>query len=593
MCGIGGVVAGEGEKVDAEVLRKLSAGIARRGPDGQGEWVSPSESAALVHSRLAIIDLSPAGAQPMRFGSLVITYNGEIYNHAELRKELEGCGRTFRSTCDTEVLLQLFDEFGEAMLPRLRGMFSFAIWNEATGTLFGARDFYGVKPFYYAHGRKLFAFASLVETLASSGVCDRRPDLASAAGFLLTGSIPEPRTQYEEIHSLPAGTAFQLRAGELSIRRWSSPAAILSDAPRQENETTPATVKEAIRQSVTDHLVSDVPVVTFLSAGIDSSAMLTIARQQTATELSALTLSFDEFAGTKDDEAPLAEKTARGLGVPHRTIRLTRRDFESEIEAFLGFMDQPTIDGLNTYLISHAAASEGFKVALSGLGADELLGGYPSFVNLPRIVVATRPFARIPTLARRVRKLGTRFARTPRRRKLLATAAVGGSWPRAYIVQRQLFIEEEIERILSRDVAHAAFSNLSYEQVVRASMTPDPQESFRRVTALESSLYMRNQLLRDADWASMAHAVEVRVPFAERSLLHRLAPFLHGRRSKKRWLIDAAGLSADSEVASRKKTGFVVPVWEWMESQLGINGVRGWAMHVFDRKFPGLRTGSP
>jgi len=527
----------------------------------------------------------------MRFGDLVITFNGEIYNHAQLRKELEQNGRTFRSHSDTEVLLQLYEAEGERMLPRLRGMFAFAIWNERTRSLFGARDMYGVKPFYYLNHGGTFAFASLVEALIQSGLSKKQLDVASAAGFLLTGTVPEPRTHIEDIRSLPAGSHFTLSSnGDLEIRTWATPASILASATPVENDSTPELVKAALRDNMFLHLVSDVPIVAFLSAGIDSSSMVAMAREVAGVDLSSLTLAFDEFAGTDRDEGPLAEQTARSLGIKHRTIRLTRSDFQNEIATFLDRMDQPTIDGTNTYMISRVAAAEGFKVALSGLGADELLGGYPSFRNLPRFVRATRPLAPLAPLTRQLRAAGIKLSKNARIRKLFATPAIGGSWPRSYIVQRQLFGEEEIEAILSPDVARNALSGLGYDSVVQEAIAPDPGGDFQRVSALESSLYMKNQLLRDADWASMAHALEVRVPFAEATLLRQLAPYLHGAGSKKRWLIDSTHHPIAEEIKRRRKTGFVVPLWNWMAPELGIRDIRGWALHVFDQKFPGLRV---
>lgn len=592
MCGIAGIVHSTGQKIDLDALSRMSEGILRRGPDGNGTFIDPSGSAAITHSRLAIIDLSPAGAQPMRIGDLVISFNGEIYNHAELRRGLEQNGRTFRSHSDTEVLLQLYEAQGERMLPRLRGMFAFVIWNERTRTLFGARDMYGVKPFYYLNHEGTFAFASLVDALVRSGLSRKQIDVASAAGFLLTGSVPEPGTHIEDIRALPAGSYFTLgSSGDLEIHSWASPASILSGSSPIESENTPEPVRAALRENMSLHLVSDVPIVAFLSAGIDSNSMVAMAREVADIDLNSLTLAFDELAGTDLDEAPLAEKTARSLGIRHRTIRLTRSDFQNEIATFLERMDQPTIDGANTYMISRVAAAEGFKVALSGLGADELLGGYPSFKNLPRFVRATRPLAPLLSMTRGLRAAGVKMSKNPRTRKLLATPAIGGSWSRSYIVQRQLFLEEEIETILSRDVARSALRRLGYDSVVEKAITPDPGGPFQRVSALESSLYMKNQLLRDADWASMAHSLEVRVPFAEATLLRKLAPYLHGSNSKKRWLPDSTHQSIADEIKSRRKTGFVVPIWSWMPPELGIRSVRGWALHVFDQKFPGLRTG--
>lgn len=590
MCGLGGIFHYDESPIDRDRFDMLHREIASRGPDGHGRWSNPRGFIGLTHSRLAILDLTDAGAQPMHFGDLTIVFNGEIYNHAELRKRLENDGDRFQSHCDTEVILHLWRKHRERMLPLLRGMFAIAIWDEGNQTLFAARDLHGIKPLYYVDDGRRFAFASLVQSLARAGLSQGVESAAAAAGFLLTGSVPEPITMYDDVRALEPGTFMTVAVrSKPRITRWGSIPEILAASPAPNAGAVPEQFREAVLDSVRHHLVSDVPIAAFLSSGIDSSALVASIRDL-GISVEALTLAFDEFRDTPDDEAPLAAETARMLGIRHQIVRISRNDFLAGLDRFLLVMDQPTIDGVNSYLVSKAASMAGFKVALSGLGADELLGGYPSFRTVPRIAAATQAAAIFGSIASLPRSI---FAGAPidaRWKKLAAVPSVRGSWALAYKLQRQLFLEEELVTMLGVESTREGLATLGYEDRIVAATTPDPIESFRRVSAAESCLYMRNQLLRDTDWASMSHPVEVRVPFVDKTLLETIAPWLHGGGSKKRWLLESLRSPLPPGLATRRKTGFFVPVWKWIEKDLGDEGIRGWAKFVFARKFPQLSS---
>jgi asparagine synthase (glutamine-hydrolysing) len=556
MCGITALFAYRAPSVDRAELERITESMRSRGPDAGGTWISPDGRVGLGSRRLAIIDLSDEGTQPM-FDverELVIAFNGEIYNYRELRASLERGGARFHSRTDTEVLLRLYRRDGERMLGLLRGMYAFAIWDTRTRRMFVARDPYGLKPFYYADDGRTIRLASEVKALLAGGAVSRTIDPAGAAGFFLTGSVPEPFTIREEVKLVQAGTAFHVEPerGRVDGHAHFNVAEVFRRARVQRGVaglTQPEIAfQERLEESVVHHLVSDVPVGVFLSAGIDSSALTAIAAEHTS--LHTFTLAFDEFRGQPGDESPLAERFAQQTGTRHTTRVVTREEFHRDLPAIFAAMDQPTLDGVNTWFVSKAVHEAGVKVALSGVGGDELFGGYPSFARVPKITrIARSPLGPLVPLVQRHPKA-----------PLLAT--MGRTWPGAWFLQRGLFLPHELPSILGPDVAREGLARLRLLELVGRAMEPDPETPFGRVAALESSLYMRNQLLRDTDWASMAHSVEVRTPFVDAALLRQIAPLLldHGRACKQ---ILATRLP--EWLRNRPKTGFFVPMRDWMD----------------------------
>ncbi|MEO6259215.1 MAG: asparagine synthase (glutamine-hydrolyzing), partial [Thermoanaerobaculia bacterium] len=392
MCGIAGVFAyrSSAPAVDHEELEAVTERMRPRGPDDGGTWFSSDGRVGLGARRLAIIDLSPDGAQPMTdaAGELHIVFNGEIYNHRELRARLELRGTRFRSSSDTEVLLEMYRQHGQEMLDLLRGMFAFAIWDAPRRRMFVARDPYGIKPLYLADDGSTVRFASTVKALLAGGGVSTTRDTAGVAGFWLMGSVPEPHTIYSGIRAVEAGTSLWIdESGSSKPQRHHSIAQAFRRGAEQQaiaGLVDPATLlSELVTESLRYHLVSDVPVGAFLSSGIDSTALVALASAQ-ARLPHTVTVRFDEFRGGQHDEAPLAERFARTLGAPHTTRLVTRADFLEAMPALFEAMDQPTIDGINTWFVSETAAAQGLKVAISGLGGDELFGSYPSFRSLPR-----------------------------------------------------------------------------------------------------------------------------------------------------------------------------------------------------------------
>jgi asparagine synthase (glutamine-hydrolysing) len=554
--------------------------MAARGPDGKGIWVSPDNRVGIGHRRLSIIDLSATGTQPMTTadGRFVVAFNGEIYNYRDLRRKLEVKGHVFVSQSDTEVLLHLYADKGEAMVHELRGMFSFAIWDSESGILFIARDPYGIKPLYYADDGRTFRFASQVRALLAGGAVSYDLEPAGQVGFYLFGSVPEPFTSYREIRALPAGSTLTVdRAGTHEVRRYHSIGQIYCDAEAQvrgqslaSEEQSHAEIREALLDSVRHHLIADVPVGAFLSAGIDSSALVGLMRDASRHDIQTVTLSFEEFRGRAEDEAPIAGEVARLYGVCHTTRVVTESEFSADLPRILDAMDQPSIDGINTWFVSKAAHELGLKVAVSGLGGDELFGGYPSFEKIPKWVRLFAVPSRLPLFGKLSRIVGQRIGGALKiNPKAAGMLELGGTYSGAYMLLRGLFMPWELDQFLDPGVVRAGLDRLAPLASIDAQLKPAPRSPRGRVAVLEASLYMRNQLLRDTDWASMAHSLEVRTPLVDSVLLKRMAAVRlpHGGIPSKMTLAGTPVQPLPESVIRREKTGFGIPMGNWISRQ--------------------------
>lgn len=589
MCGIAACFAHSSAAlpVDEAELLRMRDQMTARGPDGAGVWFSPDRRVGLAHRRLSIIDLSAAGAQPMSSedGRLVIVFNGEIYNHRELRAGLEARGRRFNSNSDTEVLLHLYAEKGREMLRELRGMFAFALWDANRQGLLLARDTFGIKPLYFAEDGQTLRVASQVKSLLVGGKVDTAPDPAGQVGFFLWGHVPEPYSLYRGIRSLPAGGWLWAGAdGSRVSGTHGSVGEILrtvgSDLARA---AAPDAVRAAFADTVRHHLIADVPVGVFLSAGLDSTALAGLASEQ-GGRLRTVTLGFTEFRDTANDEVPLAEEVARHYGAEHRTVWVTREDFQAERAALFRAMDQPSTDGVNTYFVSLAARRAGLKVALSGLGGDELLGGYPSFRDVPRSARWLAPFQHARWLGRACRVVAAPVLRRRTSPKYAGLLEYGSTHGGAYLLRRGMFMPWELPTLLDPDLVRAGWNEL--QPLLRLDETHAGLSAPRqKVSALEAVWYMRNQLLRDSDWASMAHSLEVRVPLVDVALWRTLAPLLGGAQPPgKQSLARSPARALPAAVLNRPKTGFFIPVRDWLlDANSGApveRGLRGWAKFV-------------
>lgn len=586
MCGIAGAFAFQpnSEPINPAVVLRLNDLQKRRGPDGAGLWLSDDNRIVLGHRRLAIIDTGTSGAQPMSdaAGRWTISFNGEIYNYRALRLELETLGCVFRTNSDTEVLINTVAQWGEAGLSKLRGMYAFALWDSLEQELWLVRDPYGIKPLYVSVCQGAIWFASQARSLANCAPVDTTRDAAALTGFYLWGHVPEPFSWWSGIRMFPSGHVQRIRAGKpISASKAFS---VIQDAyvtgpPRP---LAPGELRSLLLDSVRHHMVSDVPVGVFLSAGIDSNVIAALATEL-GTQLRTVTLAFEEYRGTPNDEAPLAEAAAKILRSDHVTVRIGRDEFTELLDDFCRCMDQPTIDGLNTYLISHAAAKQGLKVALSGLGGDELFGGYPSFRQIPELLKWGRRLSFSKPLDRVVRSVARLMPGIPPKGAGLLSHS--GDIASAYLLRRSLFLADELDSIIDESWVREGLEKLETVPALMKTiqtLRANGATSHVQIAALESCWYMRNQLLRDTDWSSMAHGLEVRVPFVDATLLQHLGPAIASKRPPSKRDLAACGPQLPQLILDRPKTGFTTPVRAWIGSHAGrsARGLRGWAGEV-------------
>ncbi|MBA2262317.1 MAG: asparagine synthase (glutamine-hydrolyzing) [Solirubrobacterales bacterium] len=590
---------------DAAAQERLQAAVRRmcdrmhaRGPDAIGFCDDAGAGLSLGHRRLSILDLESRADQPMvsADGRYVIVYNGEIYNFRELRQSAEREGIRFRTQSDTEVLLELFAHQGEAMLPRLRGMFALAIWDRQVRHVFLARDPYGIKPLYVGRTKDGWLFASQVKALMTSGMVSNAPDPIGQAGFWMLGSVPEPHTWYRDIQALPAGhSAYLTESGMQPPRRFRD----IGDAWRQgpipvpEESMVREHVRAALQDSVQSHLVSDVPVGVFLSGGVDSGSLAALMKQAGSIDLQGITIAFREFSGRHEDEVPMAVQLAARYGVTHHIRTVTRQEFNDDLPQLLNAMDQPSVDGINTWYASKAVAELGLKVVVSGVGGDELFQGYSSFQRLPRLVSRWGRLSRLPgakMLSRKAMALAVRRSGNQRWQHAPDwLRSISGAW----WLGRGLFSPADLPALMGEDQAAAATQDFDPNSWIGRMSGILPADPRLALALIESTTYLRNQLLRDSDWASMDHSVELRTPLVDAMLLDALTPVLAGFAggAGKAMLAQAPVPMLPDAIVDRSKTGFGVPMASWLApaatllgethaSAVAADWPRRWAMTV-------------
>jgi asparagine synthase (glutamine-hydrolysing) len=576
MCGIAGIIEDKGG-VEEKCLHRMMKALAHRGPDDKGitilQAASSDISVGLAHRRLSIIDLSPDGRQPMsnEDGSVWISYNGEIYNYRELRTELTGKGYRFRSKSDTEALIHAYEEWGIKCLEKLRGMFSFAVWDGRKQRLFMAVDRFGIKPLYYFHRLGTFLFASEVRTLLQSGLVEKLIEPAAVDSYLSFGAVQAPLTIIRGIRSLlPAHyMLFEPASGSTDITPYwhpgNSPAKLMNETEAVE------AVRTALEESIRTHLVSDVPVGLFLSGGIDSSSVVAIANGLHQKDLQSFSVTFPE----KDHSEEEYSRLIAGLYCRnHHEIRVSESDLLDLIPASIEAMDQPTVDGVNVYAISKAVRESGIKVVLSGQGGDEVFGGYSTFRRIPLIRKMHAPLKFLPLSLKE--KTGALYdALTDRktvRSKVSQIMESPGDLLSLYVILRQLFSPRARGYLLNSDTAKETWNGIPLEALNVLSEEIRGLDMCSAVSLLEFRLYMANMLLRDGDFMSMAHGLEVRVPFLD----HHLADLVFGMPARlkmnsgltKPLLVKAMGDLLPPAVYRRPKMGFTFP-WEiWLKRDL-------------------------
>jgi asparagine synthase (glutamine-hydrolysing) len=585
MCGIAGILSAEhGAAELRDRAEAMQHALAHRGPDDRAVWISYGADAVFAHNRLAVLDPTPAGRQPMSIdaGRLTINFNGEIYNFMELRAELERRGVVFRTRTDTEVVLRAYDAYGDRCVERLRGMFAFAIWDEPARRCLLARDRFGIKPLYYALRNRRLVFASELRGVMASGLIDPVVDGSAAYEYFRAGSVPEPQTLVQGVRCIEAGQLAIWRDGGLTLSKYFE----LSFTPALQPVDAAAETRRALADSVAHHFISDVPVGIFLSGGLDSTAMLALARQSGHRDVQALTMA---IPGTADDEMMLAQKTARHFGVRHHVRHVDGEAARALFSNYLSAMDQPSIDGMNTLAVSQLAQSCGLKVMLSGVGADELFGGYPSVRSVPKFDAWNRRLSATGPLRSAAGRLLERLP-DPRCRRIGDMLGQAPGLAASYASFRGIFTRAEARALTRQFVSTPAEDDgVAAEERV----DPTPQDAACR---LEMTRYLRNQLLRDADVMSMACGVEVRVPFLDSVVVSTVTSIpQHQRLNPGKALLRQAVPEIPDWISTQPKRGFMFPMDQWLrgpwQDVFGDTDVRSsvptgtwyrkWCIHAF------------
>jgi len=576
MCGICGIVDPNISTLDKkDIVIRMSNVMIHRGPDHFG-YVDLSE-ACIGMRRLSIIDLSAAGNQPMsnEEKSIWCICNGEIYNYVEQREYLLSKGHCLNSTNDTEIIVHLYEEFDEECVHKLRGMFAFAIWDEKKRKLFVARDRLGIKPLYYSFISGRFCFASEVKAILK-GQLSSELDINALDAYLSFGYIPPPMTMFKNIISLLPGHCINFKSGKIQIKKWWS-------LPEQnttqcnEKEIVPY-VRHLLEESIRLHQVSDVPVGAFLSGGIDSTSVVGLMSKINEKPIKTFSIGFGKEVSDDFNELSLAGLVAKKFNTEHSEIILTGQDVAEELDNIIWYLDQPSFDGVNTYFVSRAAKQGGLTVALSGLGGDELFGGYGSYQVIPRLGTFINLWSRLPevirsSVANLLSSMSGRILNGNRKNKVRKLGWVD-STVALYALARFNLWPNEKKKLYSQDI-HNQFSGLSKAKStlsILESYTRPGSDQWGMVTELELQTYMNWRLLRDTDVMSMAHSLEVRVPLIDHMLVEFVCGLPKGWHKSlgypKKLLTQALSDCLPDQIINTPKHGFEFPMEYWMKNEL-------------------------
>ncbi len=556
MCGIAGAISFSDGRGSEDAVRKMNARQKLRGPDDEG--LDSFGPATFGQRRLSIIDLSADGHQPMSSGNLHITFNGEIYNFEEIKKELVAKGYSFKTKTDTEVILASYKEWGKESFSKLRGMFAIALYDSRGEELILARDRYGIKPLYYAATQGGLVFASTVVAIKESGLVELHEDEEAKIGFLLFGSVPLPKTTFKEVYSVRAGHYLSFsKNGAKEIKYYEPLTSFLKKISPAKGAAV-SRIKELLNESVRLHLISDAPLGVFLSGGIDSSVLAILAAKQREKALDTLSIDFKEY---KFSEKKYREGVTARIKSRHKEYLVGREDFESEKENIFAAMDQPTIDGVNTYFVSRAAKEAGLKAVLSGLGSDEIFMGYHYFkrASLFRFVQKLPKILKWPLKLLSLRRSWAKLIYLYEGKGLINFyLSLRGLFPPAEIAETLKINESSVWSYIAKlgDFLPTELKNLH------------PADA---LSWLEVNFYMANQLLKDTDFMSMRHSIEARVPFLDHVLVEYISSLpvsLKLTARPKELLISAMGRDLPREVWDRPKMGFAFPLGNWLSLDL-------------------------
>lgn len=563
MCGINGIVNLGRTGNFGNQIRMMNAALVHRGPDDDG--VFEEEGIALGHRRLSIIDLSSDGHQPMNYSNrFTIVYNGELYNFRELKKELSEI--TFKTNSDTEVILAAYAKWGENCLKHFNGMFAFAIYDQSNQELFIARDRLGIKPLYYSQINEQLIFSSEIRALIASGMIPKKMDLNSLEDYLLYQTVHAPATIIENVHLLMPGHFMKINNGSVNVKCWWKPE-IKSSKSNSDYSAVCKDIRKLLRDAVERRLVADVPFGAFLSGGIDSSVIVGLMSEVASSPVNTFSVTFDD---SEFSESIYANQIAKKFKTIHHEIKLKPEDFLNELPNALDAMDHPSGDGPNTYVVSKATKIAGVAMALSGLGGDELFCGYGIFKRSAELEgkkwLNLIPRGIRSAVGDSIKKKNPGIA-GEKKAAILSMDKI--NFASFYPVYRKVLLEDQIKKIRCHK---NEFPNAVTEIVTEIEKKFSAENYLMsRVSISEITTYMQNVLLRDTDQMSMAHALEVRVPFLDYKLVEyvlNLPDEMKFPITPKKLLVDAVSDLLPSEIVNRPKMGFTFPWKNWMKNEL-------------------------
>src|SRR6267154_2550611 len=575
MCGICGVIGIERVEQAEAITRRMMESIRHRGPVDDGLLLAPS--VAFGMRRLSIIDLS-GGRQPVfnEAGNVAVVFNGEIYNYQHLRGTLEARGHLFRTHSDTEVIVHGYEEWGENCLRELRGMFAFALWDARdSGTsgdaarhakVFIARDRLGIKPLYFYHSGNQLIFASEIKALLASGLVPKQLDPAGLRAYLQLGHIPPPFTAIRGVTPLAPGHIGVWRDGKWRTNPyWTLNPQGTAPPPA---EQLASNLSEVFVDAMRNHLVSDVPVLLFLSGGTDSACLAAAARKAGATNLSAMTVGFGE---SEFNETELSRRTAQALDIPLQVVTLDAGRVAADLDHAIWALDQPSVDGLNSYWISKLAAEAGFKVALSGQGGDELFGGYESVAWFKRFTTVARWAHLLPAAV--FGRVLDQKALPFRFRKLSYLIGADDPFVASQMAVKFLYLDSDVAGLLSPALGRNGHHAEAHDHLAYWSKLVEKENLLERLAFMDIHTHLEPRLLRDLDATSMAHSIEVRPVFLDHRLVEFLLPVPSETRiQQKRLLLDAAKFFLPQnllqDLETRRKRTFTFPFKKWITRDL-------------------------
>ena len=571
MCGISGIYNYSDKNISSKpVIEKILKLQSKRGPDDSGTWVSKCNKIFFGHNRLSIIDLSKNAKQPFLSNdkNYVIIFNGEMYNFKKIKKELIEKKINFKSNSDTEVIIEAYKYWGLNFLKKLRGMFAFALWDLVKKKLILARDPFGIKPLYYSNKNGVFYFASQAKSLLTIDDISSNKSEAGILSYYLWGNISEPLTLYKDIKSIEKGTYKIINEDgiEENYQYANLKESILNAEPINFIKKTDAIgyLKDIIEETVKYHQVSDIPVTFLLSAGIDSSVILASIKEEDKKNCSALTLDFN-YNG-KSNETTLSKKTAAKNNIDHKIERIDVEEINNLSEQFYMNMDLPTNDGFNNFLVSYFAKKNKSKVIISGIGGDELFFGYSSFSRIPKINNLLK-FVPKNNLINNFFKSNVQniLKKHHLNTKYSGIFEYGRNLDTAFLLQRSLFLPNEIKEMLSPEIFKLGFDQLNVFENINSDVKGFEQKKLS-IMYLEIKYYLCSKILRDSDWTSMSHSIEMRMPFVDWFFFQKLLPLLKSNINiGKKNLLDCVKNKIPNELYNRKKTGFGIPHKSYFE----------------------------